>query len=832
MSFPMRALSPIAAAVLISFSGLATAQTTQSAPSTIAQQAFDIPALPAAQALQRFVEQTKFQLLYLPDVVSGVTTNPINGTMTAHDALERMLKGTGVVIVDTGAGAATLRPVGAAASNSPTSGDAAAAQKPVTELQSVVVTASKRATSERQLAGSVTALQGSDLEARGAVGFEEYLRQAPGVQYNKQEAGYSTLSIRGLSTTTGVATTQGTTGIYIEDVPFTDPYSVIALPDLGAFDLERIEVLRGPQGVLFGSASLGGALRFVLNKPNLKGNEASGEITGSQTSGGGANYGASVMGNWASSNQDFGLRIVGYDRKDSGYVKNVTTGDERVNSARQTGGRILATWKPLQQLSITGILMSEEGKLDDSSSVSPDPTKFETNVQTRQPRTLKTDFGNLQANYDFESIRLTSNTGYVRKGTEVATDLGRYLGPLFANQATDLQGLTSNSAHAFSQEIRIANRESGSVNWLVGAFYQQFKEHYLGAFLGKGVSAAAQMLYGPAFGVPLVQSLTANDSFYRQDIESVAKESAFFGDVEWRITPRWTVEGGARAYRTEIAEDSTTSGLLSFLSFGTEPKHENNSTSDHGITPKVSIKYTAENGDIWYALASNGYRFGGLNFVPPAPGVSNPTSFKSDKLWNYETGVRLSMLERRLFVDLTGYYMDWKNAQFNALRSDGFGYVDNVGKARSLGAEVALRYRATGNLTLGGGFAYTDAKTKVDSALIPAGARLPGTAHLQGLLDASYNFVGPFDSSGTATLTYSHVGKYYNDLQQTVQLGGYGVADLNVRFSYDRYELTLFARNIANEKGKIGAAAAPGAGFADYYLTKPRTVGVALRVDM
>jgi len=832
VSFPTRALSPIAAAVLISISGLVTAQTTQPPPSAVTQQAFDIPALPAAQALQRFVEQTKFQLLYLPDVVSGVTTNPINGTMTARDALERMLKGTGVTIVDTGAGAATLRPLGAAASNAP-SGDAAGAQGAVSQLQSVIVTASKRATPERQLAGSVTALQGSDLEARGAVGFEEYLRQAPGVQYNKQEAGYATLSIRGLTTSTTFGTSQGTTGIYIEDVPFTDPFSVIALPDLGAFDLERIEVLRGPQGVLFGSASLGGALKFVLNKPNLKGNEASGEITGSQTSGGGANYGVSAMGNWASSSQDFGLRIVGYDRKDSGYVKNVTTGDERINSARQTGGRILATWKPLQQLSITGILMSEEGKLDDSSSVSPDPAKFETNVQTRQPRTLKTDFGNLQVNYDFESIRLTSNTGYVGKGTEVATDLGRAgIGSLFANQATDLQAFSSNSAHAFSQEFRLANRETGNVNWLVGAFYQEFKQHYGGGFVGNGVSAAAQTLYGPAFGVPLVQSLTANDSFYAQDISSVAKETALFGDLEWRVTPRWTVEGGGRAYRTQMTQDSTTSGLLSFLSFGTEPKHANDTTSDHGITPKVSIKYTAENGDIWYALASNGYRFGGLNFVPPAPGLSNPTSFKSDKLWNYETGVRLSMLDRRLFADLTAFYMDWKDAQFTAARADGFGYVDNVGKARSLGAEAALRYRATGNLTLGAGFAYTDAKTKVDSSMAPAGARLPGTAHLQGLLDASYNFAGPFESLGTATLTYSHVGKYYSDLQQTVQLGSYGIADLNVRFAYDKYELTLFARNLANEKGKIGAAAAPGLGYADYYLTKPRTIGVTLRVDL
>ena len=843
MSFPTRLISPIAAAVLIATSANATAQTPRTPDSTTAQQAFDIPAMSADQALQRFVEQTKFQLLYSPEVIRGINTKGVTGTMSAREALEKMLKDSGLSIVDTGIGAATLRPSNAtAAGSNAQEGDAAVAQSAIAgkqnghaqdpEIQSVVVTATKRPTSDRQLAGSVTALQGDDLEQRGAVGFEEYLRQAPGVQYNKGEAGYSSLSIRGLATSTGVATTQGTTGIYIEDVPFTDPYSVIALPDLGAFDLERIEVLRGPQGVLFGSASLGGALRFVLNKPDLKHDSASIQLTGSDTDGGGANYGASVMGNLASSSHDFGIRVVGYDRKDSGYIRNTVTGDDHVNASRQTGGRVLATWKPTSQMSITGIVMSEESKLDDSNAVSPDPSKFEINVQTRQPRTLKTDFANLAVTYDLDSIRLTSNTGYLKKRTDVDTDVGRSLGALFANQASDLQAVSGNTANAISEEIRIANREPGAINWLAGAFYQQFKEHYVGDFHGEGVSAAAETLYGPAFGVPLVQSLTTDNIFYGQDIGSTAKETALFGDLEWRMDDRWTVDAGARAYRTQIAEDSLTTGLLSFLSFGSPSTLRSSSTSDKGVTPKLSIKYTSADGDVWYALASNGYRFGGLNFVPPAAGQSNPTTFKSDKLWNYETGVRLTMLEHRLFVDLTGFLMNWRDAQFNALRSDGFQYVDNVGKALSTGTELSVKYRPISSLTLGAGVAYTDARTKAASSFAPANARLPGTARLQGLLDASYDFDGPFQSFGTATLTYSHVGKYYSDLQQTAELGNYGVTDLNVRFGLDKYELTLFARNLANVKGKIGATAAPGLPYTDYYLTKPRTIGMSLKVDL
>ncbi len=802
-------------AIMLLTAGLAP-QREACAETAVQAVAINIPAQPAASALQRFIELTGFKLVYSPAVVQDVKANAVDGNYTPRQALDKMLEGTGLEVIDTGTGAATIQKK---------------AERAADEIQAVIVTAQKRPSPEREVAGSVTALQGEQLEQRGAVGYEEYLREAPGVQYNKGESGYSTVSIRGLATSTGVATTQGTTGVYIEDVPFTDPYSVIALPDLGAFDLERVEVLHGPQGVLFGSASLGGAIRFVLNKPDLKHTDGDVQITGSHTSGGGANYGASGMANIAADDHTFGVRLVAYDRQDSGYIRNVTTSQDRVNETRQQGGRALATWKPVAGLTVTGIVMTEQSRISDSSAVSPDPDRYEIDVAVRQPRTLTTDFGNLQVNYELGDALLTSNTGYLKKKTEVTTDVGRSFDALFGNLATDLSSTSNNDASAFSQEFRVANREPGAFNWMGGLFFQRFREHYDGKFSGNGVTAAAETLYGGAFTLPLVGALTPDDSFYSQDIGSTAKETAAFGEVDWKFADRWSLTAGARAYKTQIDQDSDLSGLVSFLSFGAPTTTMSNSTSDHGVTPKLSLKYTTASGDMWYALASKGYRFGGLNMIPPKAGTSNPTSFKSDNLWNYETGVRLAFLDKKLFLDVTGFLMDWKNAQFTVLRSDNFAYVDNVGKARSTGAEIALRVRPISTLTLSAGASYIDAKTEVASAQAPSGARLPGTPHTQGFGDATYQFSGPFGSYGTASLSYSFVSKYFNDLQQTAQLGGYGVADLNLGFGFDKYEVTLFARNLANEKGKIGATAAPGLGYADYYLTKPRSIGVSLRAD-
>ena len=683
------------------------------------------------------------------------------------------------------------------------------------QAQRIVITANKRAQTQREVAGTVSVLSGSDLERRGARDQEDSLKLTPGVQFNKGDAASNTITIRGIGTSTtneGSGAQQGPTGQYLEDVPLASPQGKGTVYDPLTWDLDRVEVLRGPQGVLFGSGSLGGAVRYLFNKPDLSVFGASAKLEYARMSEGDATVSVYGMLNAPLQPGRAALRVVVYDRQDPGYVDNLGTGTKDANDLRQRGGRVLLTAKPTGAVTATLVASTQESKQGDTSSVSPDPQRLEHRAPNDSRRDTTTDFASLTVDVDLGGHTLTSITGYWRnQGNQLIDDT-----ELFGSVGLVLPEVIRTAAasqRATSQELRIASNPGSRVSYVAGLFYQS----------SKGSGAAKQVDPSAAFGLTDLVDLAT---------DSGGTEKAVFGDVEVDLGGGWLVGAGGRYYRTST--DFRQTGTQ----FGAPSPVGPLESQDSGFTPKLTVKYRFGENQ-WYAVASKGYRYGGRNGPPTSD------EYKSDSLWSYETGLRLSPAPG-LQVDLSAFLLDWTDAQFTFFELlDGSlpnSRIGNVGEARSTGLEAALRYRVSSAFDFAASLAYIKAETETavtipsggpTSIVVAPGARLPGTPELQAALQGNLRFAGPFGSAGRANATYTHVGDRVMFLGGNKPADGYDTLDLGVQFVRDNWTLAAGLSNVTNEKGVLSITGAPaGVGpFAQYFLQRPRTLTLSLRYD-
>lgn len=695
-------------------------------------------------------------------------------------------------------------------------------------LQRVEVTASKRKQLQSELAGTVTAINGITLEALGAVDAEDIFKLSPGVQFNKGNADGAMYSIRGIGVNTvsdNVIFGQASTGLYIEDIPFTDPYVYISTPDVAPFDLERVEVLRGPQGALYGSSSLGGAVRYLYAKPDLKTQHFSLLAGASKVAEGGTGYTTSAMANLPLAQGTAGLRVVLGKRRDPGYVDNVGTGRDDVNSIDADQARILLGLKPIDGLDITAIYARGTSGQNGSSGISPDAGELKSNAPTDASMDSVYDLGTLQVNWEVGGLRLTSLTGYQTKKRNQNGDLSYAMVPDFTlNDIVDADGnvvpypqvdralnFERRRSNAFSQELRLTPDSEGTTfNWLAGAFYQRTNFFRTQTVTWPGANDPVNL---------------PDDIYFDTLRRGTASERSLFADLEWKATPQWTFGLGARYFETEVEFERSNYGAP-FTTF---------EASESGTTPKLSARWQFTPTAAAYVSASRGYRYGGINTVGSIP-------YKSDSLWNYEAGLRLRP-GRTLALDLTAFVLDWRDVQISTANEAGFVIINNVDKARSTGIEATLGWRPSADWRVNGSVALTDAEigtafTSAAGRPVAGGTSLPGVARFQATLDTSYAFAGPFESSGTASAVLQHVGSRRAQLDADLRLKAYTTLDLRLAMAWERFEVAAYVQNATDSRGQSSAFVNyasyidPGAiNYQEWTLVRPRTIGVSFRYD-
>jgi len=613
----------------------------------------------------------------------------------------------------------------------------------VAATEEIVVTATRRELPLSRVPLSISAYGQQQLDERGAKSIADIVRFTPGVAY--QQDG-NNIAVRGIASAAGA----GTTGIYIDDTPIQMRTlgfdSDNALPAL--FDLERVEVLRGPQGTLFGAGSEGGTVRYITPAPSLDDwrGYARAEIAG--IAHGGLNYegGAAIGGPILPGK--LGFRASAWHRRDGGYVDHVDndTGARvrrNTNSGDVTVVHAALGWQPTPDLLVTPSLHFQRRVIHDSGMFwtgLSDPGKGVFRIATPELQRMPDKFWlpALKIEYDLGFARLISNTSWFRRDNRSGYDAtvlnltyyqsllpeGSPWYPLLTPRGirTDLpfyaaQGVVRNAQRNFTQEVRLQSADGDArLNWTVGVFYQVNRQRSEEHLRDPMADSLFGLLFGTTiedyFGAPLYQGIDS----YTNQTRGRDSQIAGYVDLDWRITDTLRLNGGLRYARAHF----------SYANFADSPQNggfssARGATTEHPVTPKIGVTWQPDRNTMLYATWARGYRVGGAS--PPVPldicaqsladfGIdSPPASYRSDTVSSFEIGSKNQLFGGRLNMQASAFFIRWNNIQQSVLLpSCSIQYTDNLGTVHAKGFDLQASYRPFEGLTLNAALGYTDAR--------------------------------------------------------------------------------------------------------------------------
>jgi iron complex outermembrane receptor protein len=697
------------------------------------------------------------------------------------------------------------------------------------DLEEVVVSAQKRLERLQDVPVPVTAVSASSLVEQNQLRAQDLFSSVPGVNLQFQN-NRSQLAIRGI--TTGPVTGNPVVGYTIDDVPYGSSAGIAGLfgsaPDLDPSELARIEVLRGPQGTLYGASSIGGLVKYVTVDPSTDG--ISGAVTaGTHSIRGGNNLGYNVRGAInIPAGETFAIRASAFTREEPGYIDNVLTGERGVNEVELRGARLSALWRPTEALSVKLGVLYQDREVFGSSNV--DVRLGSRDLQNDQFGTGRSDWKHkvysALVTADLGRSELTSVTAYSDNPNFDLVDFT--LSPLtnalpffYPDASVDefsnllRQDYTSGK---FTQEVRLATPIGERLDWLVGAFYTRESNEY------DIQSLAVDAADGTVVGQPILW----ND-------ELRFSEYAVFTDLTARLTDRFDVQVGARS--TENRQTLHHRELTVFGGFlARDP-----TSKEHGTTYLLTPRFRISPDHMVYARVATGYRPGGPNAV--CNDVDIPCTYSPDKTKNYEVGAKGSVLGRALSYDVSVYRIDWENLQVSEIDESGtFNYNANASHARSQGFELSLESRPAEGLTLATWVAYTDAKLTEDfstlsTAFAQAGDRLPYSSRVSGRLSASQEFPLTSNVKAHAGGSITYVGDRRGEFVPTPDLApqrqtypSYAQADLNAGVKGETWRANVFVQNVTDKRGVTGGGFNNQTNYNPFWFNyiQPRTIGVSL----
>ncbi|HWE45688.1 MAG TPA: TonB-dependent receptor [Caulobacteraceae bacterium] len=703
--------------------------------------------------------------------------------------------------------------------------DNAASDNKVTSVQEVVVTAQKRTERVQDVPMSLETISGDHLTATQATTLQDVANQVPGLQLIQSGPTENELVIRGLSVGAGINSSVAT---YVDETPYTTvgpfAYSANLAPNFDTYDLSRIEVLRGPQGTLYGASAMGGLLKYVTNAPDPTHFSAS-MLAGVSSVDHSNQTGWEIHGMVnIPLGENLALRIVGEDDYQPGFIDDPARGKKDINDVRRYGGRASLLWTPNQDLSIrlsAAYQHIKAGDLgaEDISAATLQPL-FGQLTQERaiaQTNMVTNEVYNGTVNWNLGFADLVSSSSYSQVNPHTVGDLSSVYGPILQGifgQPLGAEVVAIEPVNSFTQELRLTSAKNQNLEWTVGAYYdnESADEHE------------------PLYPVDLAtgQALTSfTPALGAYHITSTYREWAGFADFTYHFTPAFEVGLGGRYSSNSQTYHQVNAGFFT----GTDDFVTNSNQSV--FTYSVDAKYRFSPDLMVYARIATGFVPGGPNDV--LPGSTLPESFKSSSTTNYEVGVKGSAADGQITYDLDAFDVEWQQIQLIAEVNNLYG-ATNGGTARSRGLEGDVNYRPITGLSLGLSAAYTDARltqaTPASFGGLP-GDRLPLSPYISTTASASYEWPLNSEWTGFAGGDWHYEGDRMSEFEfgaPRQDLPSYSMVNLRAGVKFQNYTLTVYVKNVGDEKAisSVSPENLGGVSALSAVIATPRTIGVTV----
>lgn len=689
-------------------------------------------------------------------------------------------------------------------------------------LEEIIVTATLREVSLQDLPMSMTALTGKDLQAVGAVAIDDIWRQVPNLAVRDAPFGGNSFVIRGLADTDTFLSTESINAFYFDDTPITYVSGLFSTPgDVSLLDLQRVEVLRGPQGTLVGANAMGGVVRYITNEPDPSGESSHVEANVSNTSEGGWNYGGNAVWN-TPTGPGSALRVAALYQDDDGFIDDIGLGRSNINSRERAAGRLSWLWNLNDSWEVLARVYAENVELggynwaDDVGRYWTGEfteTDYQVVLSIPEVREEELRLASLRLRWRGEATEFHSSTSFYQKDVYLVNDWNQEHWYFFGLEHP-AEGGNSIRQEDFTQEFRVNSTGDGRTNWLIGAFLLE-QEERLDEWL------FSENLPVDHFGVPAGGTIVYVDS--RRT--TTREDKAIFGEVGWRFTDR--VEGviGLRWYDSERTQEIGAGGI--FIIPG-----EAEGDSD-GWIPKASLNWEVNDQTMVYGLVSSGFRPGQFNASGAINFCGTRQVIDDDELTNYEVGLKHRSDNGSTTINASLFHIDWDDMQFNALDADcPFPVLDNVGKATSRGFELDFAWLVSDRLSLQGGVGYTDAQLKSEflgeGVNIPAGTPIPNVPEWTANIAGTWTFDWRTDWPGYLRADAQYIDERTTLFDESIdwpmyrRLDAYVLANLRVGVQSENLMTELFVMNVFDERAEMFCCRM----FYDPAINRPRTIGI------
>lgn len=713
----------------------------------------------------------------------------------------------------------------------------AAAQTPSDDVAEadIVVTANKKSERLSDVGAGISAISGDNLEKLHASNLTDYLSLVPGVSFTSYgRPGQTQVVIRGIAPL-GLGSAIAT---YVDEIPVgsssNEAQGSSYSPDIDPADLDHVEVLKGPQGTLYGASSLGGVLKYVLKDPSLTRTELATSAELRQVEHGGFGYKLRIGGSTPLIKDVLGLRVSGYYRRDPGFIDDPRNGATEVNRGEASGVRGTLLYRPTPELQIKLGAVYQQAKADGLNAVSYNaafnqPPPFVATygdlkqfLPLGQPNRVRDQIFSAEIRYDFGFASLVSATGLSREDIYRFTDVtGTYTRPSFKTRLGLPDGAVASLIHnynikKFSQEVRLQSASNGRFEWIVGGIFLKETSSTDGTVNIR--DANYNLLPQPA-GIASV-SFTDNE----------LKEYAGFANATLYLAPSFDISAGYRRSHISQRNETRQTGYVFTPANPTNQIYRLDTPSDDVNTYSLGVRWRVAPKVLLYARAASGFRAGGGRGQPPLVIPDFKFSYGPDTVWSYEAGVKASLWRGLATVDVSAFYIDWSNIQtlIPAVVGQPFLIVGNGGKAVSKGVEGQFQLNPARGLSFTAALSYTDSYFNETVGTVTKGDELQGVSKFVGSLQVEYRHDLGSDWTGLVGGDYRYRSSMIDALGG--RMPGYEQFGLNLGVEHENMRISAFVVNLTDQRGLLGYTGG-GNQAGDpyrYAVITPRTYGLSI----